>query len=259
MTTTPKLLVQQELNVQRRSGIRQQHRKRRSQRWQITLDYAPYDAIINRGIGVDQNIAERYDPTMVLYLLGYLWIVLCQLREGFAHDLELAFDSGTKQFVAPVFVETFAVAKPRDAHHCLLNIENILSRLKPHRAGFFLVPRAAGNKDCEGWTVLSGLPSEKTERPGSHAKRNRRARTQPGEVRQDRPESPDRSLYHLAQLIRITRACARRTAYTIWRVQLVASRRRHAVQRSIPDPCGKGSAMPHTGKVKVLRALPRIC
>jgi hypothetical protein len=169
------------------SGTGQELHQRGSERRQIAFDHAPHDPIVDRCIGVDQDIAKRNDLSVILDALRQNRIMPCPLRERLSHDFELALYRRTKQLVAPVVLQILAFAEPHDTICCLLDIEKILPQLKLHRAEFFLVPRALGNSNSEDHGGLSGPLGKQTAGLGVHAGRNRSARIPSESAHRDPP------------------------------------------------------------------------
>ena len=67
----------------RASRIGQQRLKRCPKHGQIIFGHAPHDPVINRCIGVDENVAKRDDLAMALDAFGNFRIVLREFRERF--------------------------------------------------------------------------------------------------------------------------------------------------------------------------------
>jgi hypothetical protein len=69
------------------------------------LDRAPYCSIVDGGVAMDQNVAERDGMRKVRYLAGQTRRCLFQLTERFADDLELPLDCRAQHTVGEIIVQ----------------------------------------------------------------------------------------------------------------------------------------------------------
>lgn len=74
---------------------------------QLAFQYSPHQAMVDFGITVNQDIAERDDAAMFADRRGRVGIYPGQLVECFADDFELAFDSRAQKRIGCEFRERF--------------------------------------------------------------------------------------------------------------------------------------------------------
>ena len=75
---------------------------------QLTFQHPPNQAMVDCGITVNQNVAERDDAAMLADRRSRAGINLGQLVECFADDFKLAFDGGAQKWVGGKLSKGFA-------------------------------------------------------------------------------------------------------------------------------------------------------
>src|SRR5690606_33224288 len=85
--------------------FRKQAPDSRAQRAHIGFDYAPYQAIVDRGVLVDQDVPECDDAIDLGYAPGDFGSGTAKRRERLSDDFELAFDRRTQHLVALILIK----------------------------------------------------------------------------------------------------------------------------------------------------------
>jgi len=133
-----------------RSGGREQRPDGLPKRRQVILDDAPDDAVVHGRITVNQDVAKGDDRAVVRDGHRHLRVVFREAGQGLTDDAELPLDRGAQHLVREVLLEPLAAAEPIDPVRGELDVQEVLARLKPHRARSFPAPRAGGNRDWRG-------------------------------------------------------------------------------------------------------------
>lgn len=128
--------------------IRQEEAQDLNQRSKMLLDDAPDQAVIDRGVGVNQHIAHGHGLGQVRNLHSGVRIGLAQLVQRFANDLQLSFDSGAQQLVCEVVVKRLPRNETQSFGGGLLGVPEIFGGVRRHTQPPAPTQSACADTDC---------------------------------------------------------------------------------------------------------------
>ena len=98
----------------------------------MTLDYTPYQPVVDRGIAVNEHVAESDDAWQICNGGRRLRIRSPQLSERLSRDLELSLDGASQQGIRLIVAEAFSSGELDHAAGCLMRIPKQLSSFSAH-------------------------------------------------------------------------------------------------------------------------------
>jgi hypothetical protein len=113
---------------------------------ELRLEDIPDDSIIDVGVAMDQDVAERDDALVLVDLGRARGIVLREATECFADDLELPLGCRAEQRVGLLIDEGLPAAELLETLRGLEDVVQVLLGLKPHRGGSWIVRCFRGNR-----------------------------------------------------------------------------------------------------------------
>ena len=106
------------LLAQQRFDLAAQHR-------QLGFDHGPDQPVVHVRVAVDEDVAERDDPTLLADARGKFFIPPGKPRQGRANNLELLLHGGAQHRVVVVIRKLLACGKIYKASHRLLHVVQV--------------------------------------------------------------------------------------------------------------------------------------